>query len=251
MKIRTLILLSAVALILLSAAPKQIERIFSLPAGSVSYYQGTSMGENDYSTALEIKAELEKKGAYIYAMSIADLSAHEGNEIIALYKETRDIMKVYSSSGECLYSFKAALFFDSKMANIELQEYSDARGPLKVLKLYVLREKANERNVEQYMFQIREKKIKYVTQILFFSERRQRSGRYHAVYLENTFADVDGNGELELLVAQKNITPDSSSVAYQLYKYDARHSVYNYVPPVGGFESPGSMPDYGRFFKGE
>lgn len=209
-------------------APDEIRRLFSLPEGNIAYVEGTPVLSGDYKSAREIKAKLKEKGSFLYSLLIADILPNEGNEIIAVYNDGRESFSVFTTMGEKIFSYGASYNPVNSKSSIDIKKFSDSKGSLSVIYFYVMNNKSQlERESDLYMFQVRKGMLTYITKILYFSERKGERGFVRL--LKNTFADIDADGVLELVIEQQEKTERSSRIEYQLYEYDKYYKEYRFA----------------------
>lgn len=204
-----------------------VDKLFALPKGNIAYYEGAEINAEDYQRAEALKSSLLKKGARLYSILIVDVLPASGNEFVAVYNDGRESFAVFSQNGASHFTYNSRFSPINTKGALEIREYDDGRGPLKVINYYVLNNSYEEKTVTLFLFQIRKENIKYVTEIKYYKSKQYAQGGF-TTHLENTFADVNGDGVLELLVAKRTQTERRNTVQYQMYKYDYKRKIYAY-----------------------
>lgn len=217
------ILYFVLALVLSNALyAKTIEETFLMfPNGEIAYYKMQDINTEEYRRAENIKKEAEAIGEKVYAVVIADIFSSSVNEYILL---SNDKLSIYDKD-ERLFEFCANSPAGVTKAALEIVGFTEKEKDIKILKYYTLKETAGRKKITLYLFRIEDSKTEHVGEVLVYDEITSAKVPV-TIYMENRFADTNGDGNYEMLVAMREKVGSRERVEYQIYAYDKKDKIY-------------------------
>ncbi|MBI4979911.1 MAG: hypothetical protein HZC28_20695 [Spirochaetes bacterium] len=207
-------------------AETNITALFSLSNGAIAYYAGTPMNASDYARASGIRDTMRASKTLVRALIIADVLPEPGNEIVALFNNGHEGYTIFNTQGKSAYTFSIPDASPFVNAAFDIAGYKEPEASYKVLSYYVLRQKPMERHAECYMFRIdADRSINYITEVRFLSEIKNQRGLFSTM-LDSMFVDVNGDGYLDLLIAEIQRGVKRNRIEYQVYAYDPKAKTY-------------------------
>lgn len=230
MRIVIIIALSAIAL----AGETNINALFSYKQGAVAYYNSRKIDAAEYGRACALR-DSTAQTARVRAVFIADLLFSAGNEMIVLKNDGREGFSIHAG-GNAVFTYAPNTALAASSA-IELSGHRDASNEFRILKYYVLDERPDRRRATCHLFRIDAGGIALITEVQFYNEIRTKRGTYTTT-MESVFADITGDGYLDLIIAQIEQGITKSRAEYQLYSYCPKEKVYAFtLSDIGQEES--------------